>query len=449
MPDQAQLLKAFQTIKAVAETSSKKDKEALLKKGASEHLKAILNAAYDKFKTYRIQQIDQPETYNSVQPDTLEEFLALCKLLASHTIGSNEAKAKIRRFLATNTQEGAEVFTNALLRDLRAGIDEKTCNKVFPGLVPVFNVQLANKMEDWDKLKYPICVEEKLDGMRTLAVSDGTTVKFFSREGRELDECRVIAKQLETLAPGMPFVLDGEFIATRFNPKNKTCAKYKDDNWQFNYALALIKTQDKTAEEVENHLGYFVWDLIDYDYFMTQGAGGSKLTLTQRKAQLTGLFSRGMKELPNVQVLPNFICSDKAQVMEFFKEMRSKGKEGAMIKDINMPYEFKRSNAVLKLKEFFTMDLRIVGAEEGTGKYEGMLGALLVADDEGKISTKVGSGFTDDDRVELWVEWISGRLEGKIAEVNAQEVTKDGSLRFPTFIGLRFDKTTTNTEGLV
>ena len=449
MKDQSMLVSAFQTIKAVAAHPGKKDKELLLKRGDSPYLRALLVAAYDKFQTYRIQQIEQPTQYNTVQPDTMEEFQDLCKLLASHTVGSNEAKARVKRFLALNTVEGAAIFTAALLRDLRGGFDEKTCNKAFPGLIPVFSVQLANKMEDWDALKYPLIVETKYDGVRSLAVSDGTSVRFYSREGREFDECGVIAKQVAQLAPGMPFVLDGEFIAVKFNPKSKTCMKNKDSNWPFSYGLSLVKTQDKTAQEVEEHLGYIVWDVVDHEYFTSQGLRGRALDLTARKAQLTGLFERRGLFFGNLKQAPNYVCTEKQQVLDFFQKMLGDGQEGAMIKDPTKPYEFKRSNAVLKLKEFFSMDLRVVGFEEGTGKYVGMLGALHVADDEGKIRTKVGSGYTDSDRLELYVELLTGRLQGQIVQVSAQEVTQDGSLRFPTFECLRSDKTTTNTEGLV
>jgi DNA ligase-1 len=447
MGDQAMLVRAFKTLRAVAATASKKEKESLLKRGDSPYLRALLVAAYNKYVTYRIQQIEQPLVFNNIQPDTMEEFVELCDLLASHTVGSTDAKLRIRRFLATNTPEGAEIFTAALLRDLRGGFDEKTCNKAFPGLIPVFNVQLANKVEDWDAIPFPAVVEEKYDGVRTIAIYDGTDVKFFSREGREFDECGVIAEQIKQLACGLPFVLDGEFIATKFNPSNKTCEKYADGNWPFNYGLSLVKSQDKTKEEVAEHLSYLVWDCIDYDYFVSNGVKGTDSKLSERKVQLLTLFERLGIAFNNLQRVGNFLCNNKAEVMQIFRELRSKGKEGAMIKNPNASYEFKRSNAVLKLKEFFNMDLRVVGAEEGNGKFTGMLGALLVQDDEGKIASKVGSGFVDDDRVELWVEYLSGRLTGQIVEVCAQEVTKDGSLRFPTFVGMRWDKTT--TEGRV
>jgi hypothetical protein len=71
MGDQAMLVRAFKTLRAVAATASKKEKESLLKRGDSPYLRALLVAAYNKYVTYRIQQIEQPLVFNNIQPDTM------------------------------------------------------------------------------------------------------------------------------------------------------------------------------------------------------------------------------------------------------------------------------------------------------------------------------------------------------------------------------------------
>ena len=71
----------------------------------------------------------------------------------------------------------------------------------------------------------------------------------------------------------------------------------------------------------------------------------------------------------------------------------------------------------------------------------GRLGALIVeGTDDGKlISTNVGSGLTDADRISYWA--ARDNLVGNIVEVRADAVTQnqDGSysLRFPRFKGFR------------
>ena len=102
---------------------------------------------------------------------------------------------------------------------------------------------------------------------------------------------------------------------------------------------------------------------------------------------------------------------------------------------------------LIKVKKFYTMDLKITGYEKGSGKLSGTLGALIV-DFKGN-TVNVGSGFDDKTRDKLWN--IKDSLIGKIVEVKYKEVTKDKktqkeSLQFPVFICLREDKNEVNYE---
>ena len=117
------------------------------------------------------------------------------------------------------------------------------------------------------------------------------------------------------------------------------------------------------------------------------------------------------------------------------------GYEGIMLKDLDAPYECKRSTAWLKLKPFIEVSLSVADVEEGTGRNAGKLGALVCeGEDDGKrIVCNVGSGFTDTDRDSYWLG--RGDLLGQVVEVRADAVTQnqDGSfsLRFPRFLRFR------------
>jgi DNA ligase-1 len=117
------------------------------------------------------------------------------------------------------------------------------------------------------------------------------------------------------------------------------------------------------------------------------------------------------------------------------------GFEGIMIKKLTAPYECKRSSFWMKWKPVITVDLTIVGFEEGTGRNVGRLGALICegVDDGRKIRVNVGTGFSDAQRVEYWDS--RDILLGELAEVEADAVTQnqDGSysLRFPRFARFR------------
>ena len=108
-----------------------------------------------------------------------------------------------------------------------------------------------------------------------------------------------------------------------------------------------------------------------------------------------------------------------------------------MIKDVDAPYECKRSHSWLKMKPFIEVSLEVKDVEEGTGRNIGKLGAFVCEgrDDGRDIKVNVGSGFSDSDRDSFWND--RGSLPGRIVEVRADAVTQnqDGtySLRFPRF----------------
>ena len=79
----------------------------------------------------------------------------------------------------------------------------------------------------------------------------------------------------------------------------------------------------------------------------------------------------------------------------------------------------------------------ITGFQEGTGKYKGTLGALIC--DYNGVTVDVGSGFSDKIRKNFWAHRKD--LLNITVEIQGQEKTEDGSIRFPVFIQLRSDKT--------
>jgi DNA ligase-1 len=123
--------------------------------------------------------------------------------------------------------------------------------------------------------------------------------------------------------------------------------------------------------------------------------------------------------------------------------MVNAGFEGIMIKDPDAKYECKRSTSWLKQKPFIEVSLAIVAIEEGTGRNQGKLGALVCEGiDDGKtIRVNVGSGFSDSQRNEFWQG--KDTLTGQVVEIRADATTRSQdsediySLRFPRFLRFR------------
>ena len=120
------------------------------------------------------------------------------------------------------------------------------------------------------------------------------------------------------------------------------------------------------------------------------------------------------------------------------KRALDEGYEGLMIKPVDALYHCKRSHAWLKIKPFIEVTLEVKSVEEGTGKNVGKLGALVVeGEDDGKFfHLNVGSGFSDENREQIWENRNS--VIGQLIEVRADAVTISQdhsaySLRFPRF----------------
>ena len=138
--------------------------------------------------------------------------------------------------------------------------------------------------------------------------------------------------------------------------------------------------------------------------------------------------------------------SDTNKIDEWLEWADSMGYEGLMLNK-DAPYECKRTTNLIKIKSFKHSDLRIVGYEEGEGKYVGILGAVVVEYKGNKVS--VGSGLTDEQRVEYWAK--RDELIGKIVEVKYKEETSDKktglkSMQFPTWVQMRLDRDSVSYE---
>jgi len=112
------------------------------------------------------------------------------------------------------------------------------------------------------------------------------------------------------------------------------------------------------------------------------------------------------------------------------------GFEGGMLKHVDHIYQpGKRVNDIVKLKPRLTADLFCVDVIEGEGKYESMIGALVLHDRQGRI-VQVGSGLNDSQR-----DWNNRySFMGKVIEIEYERI-QDTYIQ-PIFKRIRHDKST-------
>ena len=117
----------------------------------------------------------------------------------------------------------------------------------------------------------------------------------------------------------------------------------------------------------------------------------------------------------------------------------SLGFEGIVIKSLNKKYYDK--GASLKCKKFETIDLVVIDYQQGRGKYENTIGALVVGyyEPETKSFVRVSNvNCSTDEERQYWKDNWS-KLQYSVIEVKCQEIT-DKSLRHPVYVRRRDDK---------
>jgi DNA ligase-1 len=274
---------------------------------------------------------------------------------------------------------------------------------------------LAHKYEP-DRIKrWPVAVEPKLDGVRVLAFMDAVGVDFVSRSNKRFPALEHMSHELAKFHGDVhqtQVVLDCEVVSGTFKDTVSSVRRKS------------VKAEDATL---------YVFDIFEKAAFDNNCIAGTYL---ERRKEV-GAFVKAANRagLKFVKVLPGYTANSVAEVASLYASFRELGYEGAMVKQLDGLYERKRSHAWMKIKAEESEDLPIVGAFEGEGKYVGMLGGIIV--DRKGVEVRVGTGITDQQRMDMWVAHKFGKLKGRIVEVGYHETTPDGSLRHPRFIRFR------------
>ena len=418
--------------------NSRLAKEAILKDAMQEGLDEFFEGvkmALDPLYTFGVKQV--PDSKVDGQGLKWEVFKELAEKLHNRWLTGHDARDAIllTRDIATMDQWN-KFYRRILIKDLRCGVSEKTVNKVAKNFqqysIPIFNCPLAHDSANHEKKMIgKKQVEVKLDGVRVITIIQGDTshgkfskVEMFSRNGKQFHNFGHIIEEIEEVLKTSPapydLVLDGEVMSANFQDLMKQ----------------VHRKDGKQSKDAVLHL----FDLCPLSEFQ-------KGKWDKPQSERTELVSHWVEQnkaiLKHVDVLDHTVVDlDTQEGQKTFvglnKAAVDSGYEGVMIKDPNAPYECKRTHSWLKAKPFIEVSLKVVAVEEGTGRNEGRLGAVIVEgeDDGYNYRLNCGSGFTDAQRDEYWAERDS--LIGQLVEIRADARTQSQdsetySLRFPRF----------------
>ena len=417
----------FDILEELASDNSRLFKQALLEKHKdNEVLKEVFRLAYDPFTQFYIRKIPT-YTRNTGKMDgqlTLQLAMPQLGMLSTRQVTGNAGIDFLADLLSRLNDKDAQVFERIIGKDLKVGCSASTANKVWPYLIAEYPCMLCSQFDQKivDKLKFPAMVQLKMDGMRFNAIIKDGAVAFRSRNGKEINLLGNLEQEFIEMSRGQNVVFDGELVVS---DKGVLLDRQTGNG-------ILNKAVKGTISDLEAHkVNATVWDIIPYEHFI---AGKGTVDYGVRFAILQTMSLPRKVHLVEHRMVGNF---DEAQAI--FEKYLSEGQEGIILKDLRGKWEDKRSKGQIKMKGELECDLKIVGIQEGTGKYVGKVGAYLCESADGIIKVDVGSGFKDDQRT------IDNGVIGKIVAVkyNVRIKNKQGeeSLFLPIFLEIREDKT--------
>lgn len=403
-------------------TNSNTDKLNVLKKYANnEAVRNALEYTYNTFKQYGVTSANCKKNSNLIKYGYTDLFKLLDDLSIRFITG-HTAISLVNGFVEANKAHEELIFS-IIDRNLKTRSTTSMVNKVIPGLIPTFDVALANSYDEKMAKKVDFndtwFVSRKLDGCRCICIiNEYGEPTYFSRAGNEFLTLKNLDAEIISL--GLKnMVIDGEI-----------CMLDQNGNENFQGIIKEIKRKDHT---IENPF-FYMFDLLTMEEFINKEG---TTTFGVRNVLLDNLFFQ--KEFKNIDYLPQTILIDEQMLMIHVTTAKENGWEGLMLRK-DAPYQGKRSNDVLKVKQFYDAEYVVVDIENAVNRVivdgkevEELMMRNVVIEHRG-YRVQVGSGFSHEQKRYYFEN--PNEIIGKQITVQYFEESHNQnggiSLRFPT-----------------
>lgn len=400
----------------------------------NKELREVIRLALDPFTQFYIRKIP---AYTPATNPTMDLGIALGALydLSARLVTGNAAIDHLKNILESTEPYVAKLIEKIIQKDLKCGVQASTANKVWMGLVPTYPCMLCSGYEQRlvDKIKFPAYVQLKMDGMRFNAIVKDGAVTFRSRNGKELDLLGNLEQEFLEMAGMMDCVFDGELLVV-------DSEKGIIDRQTGNGILSKANKGTISKEEA-SRIHATVWDMISLVTFQD---GHDPLPYGKRFEKLMNM---------NLPERVNLVATSKVNNIEtaneLFESYLQAGQEGIILKDMNGVWENKRAKHQIKFKGELECDLLITETVKGTGKYEGMLGAVVCQSSDGKIKVNVGSGFNEEQRKTFTEKDLVGKIVAVKYNARIKNKLGDESLFLPIFVEVREDKDNADSSEVI
>lgn len=326
---------------------------------------------------------------------------------------TNEGRSNARDGKAQAEFEARALWTNRIERkytDVQSQAGEIT---------DIYLPMTAKDYFDQKKVKYPVDVQPKLDGVRTVSEKDpdADKVNLTSRQGKpynikHIEDAlyKLYQEQMNLDNLNSLTVLDGEAYI-----HGRSCQQI----------TSLVKRPQPESIDIR----YYVYDVPIV-------RGNKDLPWSERRKELERLLSNLPKNSPIVQV-KTVSAKEHSQVIQLQTAFMEQGYEGAMVRLPDGRYEWNyRSKNLLKVKSFKDAEFLVVDCIEGEGRFEGC--AVWICQTKDKKIFKCVSKVPQEEKKRMYA--ARKKYIGRYLTVKYFELTDDGIPRFPVGIVFRADE---------
>lgn len=233
-------------------------------------------------------------------------------------------------------------------------------------------------------------VSEKLDGMR--AFWNGH--KLVTKQGHDINAPEWFTENFPTTP------LDGELWLHR-NAFEK---------------LISVVTKNEPIDNEWLDVKYMLFDTPENNFNFAQRLKLLELTIAE-------------VDKPWLQLIPHHRFDTFNQLNDFFQDTVKQGAEGLILNHVEGLYLAGRQSSVLKLKPFYDAEAIVIAHISGEGKFSGMMGSLLVQNDNGK-KFKIGTGFSKSER-------LNPPQINDVITYKYHGLTNSGKPKFASFLRIR------------
>lgn len=364
--------------------------------------------------------------------DSLEYLIEITDPLCSRKVRGNSSKIFIADVLTSLTKESQRLYIELITKTKGVGVGSVMLNSVWPNLCVSIPYQRCSLPDEKTLARFKngegFIVQTKSDGMFASLVLEPSQwnedVKLFTRNGSKFPQH--FAEYIAGGLNDMNAVYEGELLCFR----NSEMLSRKEGNGILNSVMQGGELPKGVSVK------YHVWNRLPHGDWKV-----GKTNKTYGECFKDVCKSWSENPATRLELVDYLYVETLEQAYAFNQKQLEAGLEGSIIKTLTHKWKDGTSKECVKLKLAVEIDLIWKDSAEGKGKAAGMLGAMCLESECGKLKVDVGTGFSDNQRRELWEN--KDNLHGSVVTISANDiVSREGSidkmsLFLPVFTELR------------